>query len=211
MFEPTDMSQTSENGDFQPRSASVSRRTGETHVNVELDLDGSDRYESATGLGFLDHMIELFAKHGGFGLRVSCEGDLQVDEHHTVEDVGITLGQAFREAVGEKRFIRRYGHSYVPMDEALARVVVDLSGRFYLHYHANIARERVGDLPVELVEHFWYAFAEHARCTLHVDVLHGTNAHHQIEAVFKAAARALRAAVLRDATNARVPSTKGVL
>lgn len=205
------MPQTTENGDFKPRSASVARRTGETDVRIELDLDGSESYESATGVGFLDHMLNLFAKHGGFGLRVSCDGDLHVDEHHTVEDVAITLGQAFREALGEKRFVRRYGHSYVPMDEALARVVVDLSGRFYLHYSADFARERVGDLPVEMVEHFWYAFAENARCTLHVDVLHGTNAHHQIEAIFKAAARALRTAVLRDAANARVPSTKGVL
>ncbi len=200
-----------DNGDFGPRSASVARRTGETNVRVELDLDGSDAYDNDTGVGFLDHMLDLFAKHGGFGLRVSCAGDLHVDEHHSVEDVAIALGQAFREAVAEKRFIRRYGHSYVPMDEALARVVVDLSGRSCLHFRADVTRERVGDLPVEMVEHFWYSFAEHARCNLHIDVLHGTNAHHQIEAIFKAAGQALRAAVHRDAANARVPSTKGAL
>lgn len=205
------MPETTDNGDFQPRSASMSRRTGETKVRVELELDGSDSYESATGIGFLDHMLDLFAKHGGFGLRVTCEGDLHVDEHHTIEDVGITLGQAFHEALGDKRFIQRYGSSYVPMDESLSRVVVDMSGRFYLHFNAQIDRERVGDFPVEMLEHFWYAFAEHARCTLHVEVLYGSNAHHQIEAVFKAAARALRTAVRRDAAHARVPSTKGVL
>lgn len=205
------MSNTTDNGDFGPRSATVVRRTDETNVRVELDLDGSDLRENDTGVGFLDHMLDLFAKHGSFGLRVSCEGDLDVDEHHSVEDVGITLGKAFREALDDKRFIHRYGHSYVPMDESLARVVVDFSGRFYLCFEADFARELVGDLPVEMVEHFWYSFAEHAGCNMHVDVLRGTNTHHQIEAIFKAAARAIRAAVLRDPANARVPSTKGVL
>lgn len=200
-----------DDGEFGPRSAHVDRETGETKVRVELQLDDTDGYENHTGVGFLDHMLDLFAKHGGFGLRVSCEGDLHVDEHHTVEDVAITLGHAFREALGDKGFIRRYGHAYVPMDSSLARVVVDLSGRFYLRFEADFGRERVGDLPVEMVEHFWYSFAEHLRCNLHVSVLYGSNTHHQIEAIFKAAARALREAVQRDAAYSRVPSTKGSL
>lgn len=199
-----------ENGEFTPRTAEVRRETSETNVHVELRLDEADAgYANATGVGFLDHMLDLFAKHGGFGLRVECRGDMEVDEHHTIEDVGIALGQAFREALGEKRFIRRYGHAYVPMDEALARSVVDLSGRFFLIFEADFARERVGDFPVEMTEHFWYSFAEHAQCNLHLSVLYGRNAHHQIEALFKAAARALREAVHRDPAFSRVPSTKG--
>lgn len=205
------MADTIQNGDFRPRSATVARETAETKVHVELHLDESEPFESRTGIGFLDHMLELFARHGGFGLRVSCEGDLQVDDHHSAEDVAISLGQAFRQALGDKAFIRRYGHSFVPMDDALARAVVDLSGRFYLHFDAEFTRDRVGDLSVELVEHFWYAFAEHAACNLHVSVLSGKNAHHQIEAVFKAAARALREAVQRDVAFRRTPSTKGTL
>jgi imidazoleglycerol-phosphate dehydratase len=209
------MAEPIENEFFESRAASVARETGETSVRVELELDRAEAsasvYENSTGVGFLDHMLDLFAKHGRFGLRVSCEGDLHVDEHHSVEDVGITLGQAFREALGEKTFIRRFGHAYVPMDEALARAVVDLSGRFYLHFDSPWTRERVGDLPVELIEHFWYSFAENARCNLHVDVLNGRNAHHQIEAIFKAVARALREAVHRDAAYSRTPSTKGSL
>lgn len=204
------MSEPEENGDFRSRTASVVRATTETNVRIELDLDGGD-YGNETGVGFLDHMLDLFAKHGGFGLEASCEGDLHVDAHHTIEDVGISLGQAFGEALGDKSFIRRYGQAYVPMDGTLVRAVVDLSGRFYLHFGADIARERVGDLPVEMVEHFWYSFAEHARCNLHIDVLHGRNAHHQIEAIFKAVAHALREAVHRDPAFGRVPSTKGSL
>lgn len=197
---------------LSPRKAQVHRQTGETNVHVTLVVDGAGAdYQHDTGLGFLDHMLDLFARHGGFGLTVRCEGDLHVDDHHTVEDVGITLGRAFREALGEKRHVARYGHAYVPMDEALARAVVDLSGRFYLVFEAPFARDRVGDLSTEMVEHFWYAFAEHARCTLHVDLLRGTNAHHQVEAVFKAVARALRAAVRRDPARAAVASTKGTL
>lgn len=196
---------------FPDRSAAVERATSETSVRVELALDGDDDYANDTGVGFLDHMLDLFAKHGGFGLKATCEGDLEVDAHHTVEDVAIALGQAFGKALGNKAFISRYGHAYVPMDEALARAVVDLSGRFFLHYRADVVAERVGDLPVEMVEHFWYSFAEHARCNLHIDVLHGKNAHHQVEAMFKAVARALRAAVQRDADQARIPSTKGAL
>lgn len=196
---------------LQPRTSARRRTTGETDVSVTINLDGTGRYENATGIGFLDHMLDLFAQHGGLDLGVTCKGDLHVDEHHSAEDVAITLGQAFREALGDKRYITRYGQAYVPMDETLARAVVDLSGRFTLHFDATFARERVGDLPTELVRHFWYSFAEQAACTLHISLLHGTNAHHQVEAIFKAVARALRAAVRRDAAGARIPSTKGSL
>lgn len=197
--------------DLPPRAAEVYRETQETRVRVRLALDESGSYENQTGVGFLDHMLDLFAKHGGFGLQVSCEGDLHVDEHHTVEDVGITLGQAFAKALGDKAHILRYGHAYVPMDESLARVVVDLSGRFYLHFGADFARSTVGDLSTELVRHFWYSFAEQLRCNLHLEVLYGENTHHKIEALFKAAAKALRMAVTRDPSHDRVPSTKGTL
>ena len=196
---------------FAPRTARVQRITNETDVRVALALDEAGDYDNATGLGFLDHMLDLVARHGGFGLRVACEGDLHVDDHHTAEDVGIALGQAFGEALGEKAHVARYGHALVPMDEALARAVVDLSGRSYLHFTADFSRERVGDLSTEMVPHFWRSFAAHARCNLHVDVLRGTNAHHQVEAIFKAVARALRMAVRRDAAHARVASTKGTL
>lgn len=205
------MADSIQNGDFRPRSATLDRATAETTVHVELHLDNSEPFESRTGVGFLDHMLELFSRHGGFGLRVTCDGDLHVDDHHSVEDVGITLGQAFRQALGEKAFIRRFGHAYIPMDDSLARVVVDLSGRFYFRFDAQLMRERVGDLSVELVEHFWYSFAEQAACNLHVSVLYGKNTHHQIEALFKAAARALREAVQRDVAFSRTPSTKGTL
>ncbi len=200
-----------ENGELSPRAAQVRRETSETDVRVELRLDEADGYSNETGIGFLDHMLDLFAKHGGFGLRVKCEGDLKVDEHHTIEDVGIALGQAFYDAIGDKSFIQRYGYAYVPMDGTLARSVVDLSGRFYLVFEANFVRERVGEFPVEMTEHFWYSFAEHARCNLHLTVLYGRNAHHQIEALFKASARALREAVHRDPALSRMPSTKGRL
>lgn len=196
---------------FAPRTASCQRTTGETDVQVVLTLDGTGTYDNQTGVGFLDHMLDLFAKHGGFDLTVRCTGDLHVDDHHTVEDVGITLGQAFAEALGDKAHITRYGHAYVPMDETLARAVVDLSGRFYLHFDATFARSTVGDLSTEMVEHFWYSFAEHVRCNLHVAVLYGTNTHHQVEAIFKSVARALRVAVARETSNAAMPSTKGAL
>jgi imidazoleglycerol-phosphate dehydratase len=197
--------------DFKSRTAEVSRRTKETNVSVRLGLDGTGQYRNATGIGFLDHMLDLFARHGRFDLEVTCEGDLHVDEHHTVEDVGITLGQAFRQALDDKAYINRYGHAYVPMDESLARAVVDLSGRFFLYYDASFGRERVGELSTELVRHFWYSFAEQLACNLHLSVLYGENAHHQIEAMFKAAARALRAAVNRNVANSPVLSTKGSL
>ncbi|CAN5466749.1 imidazoleglycerol-phosphate dehydratase HisB [soil metagenome] len=197
---------------LSPRTASRVRTTSETTVRVELNLDPETAgYDNQTGLGFFDHMLDQLAKHGGFDLRISCDGDLHVDEHHTVEDVAITLGEAFREALGDKVFIQRYGHAYVPMDEALARTVVDLSGRFYLWFSAGFARETVGDLPTELVKHFWYSFAEHARIDLHIDVLRAENDHHAIEALFKSTGRALRHAVARDQTGDALPSTKGTL
>ncbi len=187
------------------------RTTRETDVSVRINLDGNGQYSNATGIGFFDHMLDLFAKHGRFDLEVTCKGDLHIDEHHSVEDIGITLGQALHQALGDKHYINRYGSAYVPMDESLARTVVDLSGRFALYFDCTFQRDRVGDLPTELVRHFWYSFAEHAACTLHISVLYGTNAHHQVEAIFKSAARALRAAVRRDPSGARVPSTKGVI
>ena len=204
--------------EFAPRSARVERTTSETSVTVELTLDPDPEsgpalgdYDNATGVGFLDHMLDLFAKHGGFGLTTRCEGDLHVDDHHTVEDVGIALGQAFAEALGDKGYVERYGSALVPMDETLARCVVDLSGRFYLVFDATFDRATVGDLSTEMVRHFWWSFAEHVRMNLHLAVLYGANDHHRVEALFKAAARALRVAVRRDASNAAMPSTKGAL
>ena len=195
-----------------PRSAQVDRQTAETAVRVSLELDAdAPQYRNATGVGFLDHMLDLFARHGRFGLQVEAEGDLHVDDHHTVEDVGICLGQAFAQALGDKAFVARYGEATVPMDEALARAVVDLSGRSFLVFEAEFSRATVGDLSTELVEHFWWSVAEHAGVTLHLDVLRGRNDHHRIEALFKAAARALRQAVDRDPAGDRLPSTKEAL
>ena len=174
---------------------------------LSLD-DPAPTYRNATGVGFLDHMLDLFARHGRFGLTVEAEGDLHVDDHHTVEDVGICLGQALAQALGDKAFVARYGAATVPMDEALARAVVDLSGRSFLVFEAAFDRATVGDLSTELVEHFWWSVAEHARMTLHLDVLRGRNDHHRVEALFKAAARALRQAVARDPDGDRLPSTK---
>ncbi len=195
---------------FPARTARVERTTGETRVAVTLALDGGP-YTNRTGVGFLDHMLDLFARHGGFGLTVEADGDLHVDDHHTVEDVGIALGQALAKALGDKAYVARYGHAVVPMDEALAEAAVDLSGRAFLVFEADFRRERVGDLSTELVEHFWHSVADHARITLHLTVRRGDNDHHKIEALFKAAARALRAAVRRDASGDAMPSTKGVL
>lgn len=201
--------------DLAARAATVRRTTNETDVSVTLRLDPSTpderAYAHATGLGFLDHMLDLFARHGGFGLDVRCTGDLHVDDHHTAEDVGLALGRAFREALGGKAHVARYGHAYVPMDEALARAVVDLSGRAYTVFDAAFSRDKVGDLSTEMVEHFWRSFATEAAMNLHVTLLYGTNAHHQVEAIFKAVARALRVAVSRDARADAVPSTKGSL
>lgn len=196
---------------FTAREASVRRKTNETDVSVRLNLDGSGRYRNRTSVGFLDHMLDLFAKHGGFDVEVTCDGDVQVDDHHSVEDVGITLGRAFSDALEDKAHVARYGHATIPMDEALARAVVDLSGRFTLVFDAEFGRPMVGDLSTELVRHFWYSFAEHASLTLHISVLCGDNTHHKIEAIFKAVARALSQAVQRNASHARIPSTKGSL
>ncbi len=198
--------------DLTPRSALVERQTAETTVRLALDLDApSPTYDHRTGVGFLDHMLDLFARHGRFGLTVEAQGDLHVDDHHTVEDVGICLGRALDQALGDKAYVTRYGAATVPMDEALARAVVDLSGRSFLVFQARFDRERVGDLSTELVEHFFWSVAEHARLTLHLDVLRGKNDHHRIEALFKAFARALRQAVDRDGAGDRMPSTKGAL
>jgi imidazoleglycerol-phosphate dehydratase len=195
----------------QTRAADVRRRTKETDVRVALTLDGTGLGRVATGLPFLDHMLELFARHGLFDLEVECRGDLEVDDHHSVEDVAITLGQAFREALGDKAGIARYGEATVPMDEALVRAVVDLSGRFYLVYAVETRRHTIGNFSVELAEHFWRSFAEAVRCNLHLDALRGRNTHHILEGAFKATARALRQACARDPRVVGVPSTKGVL
>ncbi len=200
-----------ESPQFSPRSAEVVRSTTETSVRVHIQLDGQGSYDVSTGVGFLDHMLELFARHGRFDLSVKCDGDLHVDDHHTTEDVAITLGQAFRKALDDKAFIARYGHAYVPMDEALARAVIDLSGRFFLHFDAEFTREQVGDLSTEVIRHFWFSFAEHLACNLHIDLIRGDNTHHQVEAVFKAVARALRTAVDRDVVHGRTLSTKGTI
>lgn len=197
--------------EFPARKAAVTRTTNETDVSVRLTLDGSGSYANNTPVGFLNHMLDLFARHGQFDLEVKCTGDLHVDDHHTVEDVAITLGQTLRKALDDKAFIARYGHAFVPMDESLARAVVDLSGRFALQFDAAFNRPTVGDMSTELVRHFWYSFAEHAACTLHISIIYGHNTHHKIEAIFKAVARALRSAVQRNHASAAMPSTKGTL
>ena len=193
------------------RRAEVQRQTKETDIKVRLSLDGKGTASIATEIPFLDHMLELFSKHGLFDLAVICRGDLQVDDHHSVEDVAICLGQAFAQALGEKTGIARYGESLVPMDEALCRAVVDLSGRYYLVYEVKTRKQQIGNFSVELAEHFWRSFAESLRCNLHIDLLRGRNTHHILEASFKAVARALRQAVARDARVKGVLSTKGSL
>jgi imidazoleglycerol-phosphate dehydratase len=195
----------------QTRSADIRRQTKETNVKVPLDLDGTGAARIDTGLPFLDHMLELFARHGLFNLEVECQGDLHIDDHHSVEDIAISLGQGFRQALGDKASIARYGAALVPMDEALCRVVVDLSGRFFLVYQAKTNRQRIGNFSVELAEHFWRSFAESLQCNLHIDLIRGRNTHHILEATFKGAARALRQAVERDPRIAGVLSTKGTL
>ena len=194
------------------RKASTSRRTKETDISVSIDIDGTGAAEIATGIGFLDHMLEQIARHGLVDLSIRAEGDLHIDAHHTTEDVGIALGQAFRQALGEKRGIVRYAHAYVPLDEALARVVVDISGRPWLVWNVEFPTPKVGEFDTELFHEFFYAFAINAGITLHVDALRGRNSHHIAESCFKALARALRAAAARDerAPDA-VPSTKGAL
>ncbi len=194
------------------RTAEVVRHTAETQIRVVVDLDGNGRSQLATGIGFFDHMLDQIARHGGLDLTVEAKGDLHIDGHHTVEDVGITLGQAVARAVGDKKGIRRYGHAYVPLDEALSRVVVDLSGRPGLAWHVPFTRSMIGEFDVDLAHEFFQGFVNHAGVTLHVDNLRGDNAHHQCETVFKAFARALRMAVEPDPRAAgAVPSTKGTL
>ena len=194
------------------RSASVSRRTNETNIALSLDLDGSGAARIATGLGFFDHMLELFARHALFDLTVEATGDLHVDGHHTAEDVGIALGQAFAQALGDKRGIARYASLDLPMDETLTRVALDLSGRPFLVFRTTFPTERVGAFDTELVREFFQAFATHAGMTLHVETLYGANSHHIAESCFKGLARALRRAVSLDPREGeRVPSTKGAL
>src|SRR5260370_23961747 len=181
------------------RVAEVQRKTKETDVQVKLDLDGRGQSRISTGLPFLDHMLELFARHGLFDLNVACKGDLEIDDHHSVEDIAITLGQSLTEALGDKTGIKRYGEAIVPMDEALCRSVIDLSGRFYLVYDVKTRRQKIGNFSVELAEHFWRSFAETAKFNLHIDCLRGRNTHHILERTFKANARALRLPVERHA------------
>jgi len=194
------------------RSAQVDRRTAETDISVRVAIDGTGRTELASGIAFLDHMLDQVGRHALFDLSVSAKGDLHIDAHHTVEDIGITLGQAFKRAMGDKKGIRRYGHAYVPLDEALSRVVLDLSGRPGLEFHVPFTRALVGTFDVDLIHEFFQGFVNHALVTLHIDNLRGDNAHHQAETVFKAFARALRMACERDSRlGGEIPSTKGSL
>ena len=193
------------------RTATISRTTSETDITVTLNLDGSGKSNVQTGVQFLDHMLILFAKHGTFDLEVMCKGDLGIDAHHSVEDIGICLGSAFEKALGGKEGLVRFAHSYFPMDEALVRVVADLSGRPFLVYGVKVKRERAGGLDSDLVEEFWRAVITNARMNLHIELLYGRNAHHIFEAIFKAAARALCLATRTDSRVQGVPSTKGVL
>ena len=194
------------------RTSEIKRSTAETDISLCLNLDGTGRSEIETGCGFLDHMLTLFARHGRFDLTVTCQGDTYVDDHHTVEDIGITLGQAFKQALGEKKGITRYGQMILPMDESLILSAVDLSGRGYLGYGLEIPTEKVGTFDTELVEVFWLGFIRNAECTLHIRQLAGTNSHHIIEGAFKSVGRSLKAAVAIDADFAdEIPSTKGVL
>ena len=193
------------------REASVTRNTAETQISVRLALDGSGKCEIKTGVPFLDHMLEQVARHGVLDVEVVAKGDLHIDAHHTVEDVGIALGQAFAQAIGDKKGIRRYGHAYVPLDEALSRVVLDVSGRPGLHMDIQFARARIGEFDVDLVHEFFQGFVNHAQVTLHIDNLKGGNAHHQAETAFKAFGRALRMAAEMDPRFTGVPSTKGSL
>ena len=194
------------------RTAAVVRNTSETQIQVEINLDGTGQASFETGVPFLDHMMDQIARHGLIDLKVKATGDRQIDDHHTVEDIGITLGMAFRDAVGDKRGIRRYGHSYVPLDEALARVVVDFSGRPGLIYHVHYPRARIGAFDVDLFGEFFRGFVNHAQITLHIDSLRGDNAHHVAETIFKAFGRALRMALEWDVRmEGTIPSTKGAL
>ena len=193
------------------RTACIQRDTRETQIEVEVDLDGSGCAELKTGLPFLEHMLDQVARHGMLNLKIKAQGDLSVDAHHTVEDIGIVLGQAIRQALGDKKAIRRYGHAYVPLDEALSRVVIDFSGRPGLNYQVEYPRARIQDFDVDLVHEFFQGFTNHAMATLHIDGLRGNNAHHVAETVFKAFGRAVRMAVEQDPRETGTPSTKGVL
>ena len=194
------------------RQAEVTRNTKETQIRVKLDLDGKGVAKLSTGLPFLEHMLDQVARHGMIDLEIDAKGDLHIDAHHTVEDVGITLGQAFAKAIGDKAGVRRFGHAYVPLDEALSRAVIDFSGRPGLEYHVEFTRALIGEFDVDLVHEFFQGFVNHAQVTLHLDNLRGDNAHHQCETLFKAFARALRMAVEPDARAAgAIPSTKGTL
>ena len=193
------------------RQAQITRNTLETQISVKLDVDGTGKSALSTGLGFFDHMLDQVARHGMLDLDIAAKGDLHIDAHHTVEDVGITLGQAFAKAVGDKTGIRRYGHAYVPLDEALSRVVIDLSGRPGLEFDIKFTRAMIGEFDVDLIHEFFQGFVNHALVTLHVDNLKGDNAHHQAETAFKAFGRALRMAVELDPRMQGIPSTKGSL
>ena len=194
------------------RSATIQRKTGETDIAVSIALDGTGEAKVASGVGFLDHMLTLLARHALFDITVACTGDLYVDQHHSVEDIGIALGQAFKQALGDKKGITRYAHSYLPMDETLSRVAVDVSGRPFLIFKTDFPREKIGEFDTELVREWFQAFAINAGITLHVETLYGENAHHIAESCYKGLARALRAAVSIDPREeGRVPSTKGTL
>lgn len=194
------------------RKASIARKTNETDITVDVDLDGSGKGTFSTGVPLLEHMLDQIARHGLIDLNIKAIGDLEIDAHHTVEDVGITLGQAISKAVGDKKSITRYGHAYVPLDEALSRVVIDLSGRPGLIYEVDFPRARIGDFDVDLFLEFFQGFVNHAQCTVHIDSIRGRNAHHIIETIFKALGRALRMAVQYDLRmEGTTPSTKGVL
>jgi imidazoleglycerol-phosphate dehydratase len=194
-----------------PRTATIARKTNETQVKLDLNLDGSGQAKIKTGVGFLDHMLDLFARHAVLDLTVEAQGDLHVDQHHTVEDVGICLGQAIKQALGDKAGIRRYGHFTLPMEETLATIALDLSGRYYLVFGAQFPSQKIGDFDSELVEDFWQAVAANALMNFHVLIHYGRNSHHISEAIFKGAARALRMAIELDPRNPGVPSTKGTL
>ncbi len=193
------------------RQTAIARKTRETDIRLSLDLDGAGRSRIRTGIGFLDHMLTALATHARFDLDVRCKGDLHVDAHHSVEDVGIAFGQALKQALGDKQGIARFGHAYVSLDEALSRAVVDLSGRPWLHYGVAFKARQVGSMPTELFEDFFWAMADHGRLNLHLDVIRGRNAHHIAETLFKCTARALRMATERDPRVVGVPSTKGSL
>lgn len=193
------------------RTASIDRKTGETHIGLSVDLDGHGGGTRGSGIGFLDHMLDLLAKHALIDLNLQATGDLHVDDHHTTEDIGIALGQAVDQALGDRAGIRRYGHFTLPMDECLVTSAVDLGGRYAFEYHAPIAASKIGTFDSDLVEHFWQSFAANANCNLHVVLHHGRNAHHISEGVFKATARAIRMAAEDDPRSDAIPSTKGVL